>query len=78
MAVASALMLDHRDMRRADLRQLFVGNSLAGEFAGERFQALADFEEIAHVVAGQLCGARTAIWQQHDEAVRSENLQGFA
>ena len=57
---------------------LGVRDALAGQFAGQRLEALADLEQVAHVLVGQFCCARAAMRQQLHEPFGGEHLERLA
>ena len=52
--IAIAIILGHRGVHVADFVDVLIGDALAGEFAGERFQLLTDLKKILHVLGGEL------------------------
>ena len=71
-------MLHHVRMRGGDRVDLGVADALAGELAGEGLQSLADLEQVAHVLVGQLRRARPAMRQELHEPFRGQHLQRLA
>lgn len=59
------IVLCPRDVHLAERGKLLVGDTFAGELAGQAFKTLANLEQVLHVLAGKLGGALICACRRH-------------